>query len=149
MKEDTHINYYTVLKDDNWLDTFMIFARNSSEWDSKYIINTNLFNLTNWKQVNTNQITIEKLLNVLIKMNLTYQFHNYYPFYYNYDTFLKPYDVTNHIHQGYMVKDTYTPIRLTKFWTYNFNRTINKRTKVKYLLVDVKINLILIKFKKY
>ena len=133
LKIDSHINYYTVLKEDNWLHTFMTFDCNCSGWHYEYIINKKLFNLTDWQQVNTDQITIEKLLKVLIKVNLTYQFYNNYPFYNNYERSFEPYDVTNHIHQGYMVKDFYNPIRLTKFWTYNINRTINKRKKVKYL----------------
>ena len=127
---DSHINYYTFLREDNWLDTFLAFACNCSGWEPDYIINTKLFNLTQRRQVDIDAITIEQLLNVLIKANLTYQFHNHYYFYYNYD-------VTNHIHQGYMVKDIYNPIRLTKFWTYNFNRTINKNIKVIYLLLLV------------
>ena len=131
LEMDSHINYYTVLKEDNWLDTFLKFACNCSGWKPDYIIKTKLFNLTHRSQVNTDAITIEQLLNVLIKVNLTNQFHNHHHFYYNYETSFKQYNVTNHIHQGYMVKDIIFPIRLTKFRTYNLNRTINKKIKVK------------------
>ena len=127
---DLHIDYYTVVKEDNWITTFMTFDCNCSDVDNKYISNTKLFNLTEG-QVTIVAITIEQLLNVLIKVNLTNQFHNYYPFYYNFARSFKPYEVTNHIHQGYMVKDIYTNVRLKRFWTYNFNKTINKRIKVK------------------
>ena len=131
LEMNSHINYYTVLKEDNWLNTYLAFARNCSGWDRDYIINTKLFNLTHRGQVDVEAITIEQLLNVLIKVNLTYQFHNQHHFYYNCETSFKQYNVTNHIHQGYIVKDIFTPIRLTKFWTYNINRTINKKIKVK------------------
>ena len=131
---DSHINYYTVLEEDNWYSTFMIFACNCSGWKPEYIINSKLFNLTNPGQVTTDHITIDQLLNVLIKVNLTNQFHNNYPFYYDFQNSFKPYDFTNHIHQGYMVKDIYNPVRLTKFWTYNLNKTVIQKIKVKYLL---------------
>ena len=142
LKMDSHISYYSVLKQNEWLYTFKAIVRNSSEYNYKNTIFTKLFNLTE-SQMRMSAISIEKLLNVLIKVNLTNQFHNNYPFYYNAENFFKPYDITNHIHQGYMVKDIYSPKRLTKFWTYNINRTLNKRIEVIYSFSDVVINLIM------
>ena len=140
VKEDKHINYYTFLKEDNWLstfNTFMSFNCNCSYYNSDYIMK--VFDLSHRQQVYSDYCTIQELLNVLIELNMTKHFYNYYPFYKNRWKKFRTSDaiILDHIHQGYIVKNIYTSFRLKKFWTYNLNRTINKKLKVKLLLSSV------------
>ena len=139
IKKDTHLDYYTVLKHQDYITTMKIFEDkycNCTEgeywqWLWKLVNVTDLGNIETGHYTKLHNIRVDHLLNVLIKLNLTYQFYDVYRFYYN-DRTSKYYSVNdqkNLIHYGYIVKDIYHK-DLIKFWTYKMNRKIDKKLEV-------------------
>ena len=136
IQENTTINYYTVIQDYEWETLFKNFLCNCSDWDRSDLAQyaKNLFNI---KDEFKDAVTINNLLNELIKINKTGGFYTKYYFHYDPYNHFRPYNKVDHIHQGYFIKDIFTDKRFQKFWTYSFNKTINnEKAKVIYNMIN-------------
>ena len=138
-QEDIKIDYYTVLKDEDWLDAFQaLFGKSSVPKYQYYFYLSRLFKI---RSLHDYALTIDQLLLKVIMLNLSDEFYNRDTFYNNNDDGDKI-NTSNHIHQGYIIKDIYSNIRVTKFWTYKLNKTIEKRIKVvKFKIISCLISL--------
>ena len=140
MEEDIKINYYTELRDERWIDLFEEFYCNNRSikrvlcYDELLDYLRKLLNKDINYSYGDNELTIDQLLDELIKFNLLEQFYNVEILNYTQDSEDGKYKMINHIYQGYIIKDIYTNVKPAKYWTYYFNKTIKEMKKVYYFI---------------
>ena len=132
IQEDININYYTVLRDISGYEVFKLFKCPLPRCD--LLFRLYLYKILNANDLQLDYLNIDQILIQLIKQNITYKFNRFHKH-------IKPlnllninenvtYNQSNLLHRGYIANDIYTNIFLARFWTFNFNQTINQLRKV-------------------